>query len=166
MKPCRTVCLAALLLLAGCAEPRRSFMGKYSGVLPPESENAALDFEYHRSDCNFGSNLRDACRRCTSVEFRMRQGQGTFCRRMERCQLEDALMAVRRVDTWYARVTPENVAVGLGNFPQIRFFDAEGRQLFAVLLYPAGNGYISHGSTYVSLWRLMDSHLEPSLLTP
>ncbi len=100
------------------------------------------------------------------MEFRLRQGEGGFCRRLERGQLEEALMAIRRVDHWYARATPENVAVGLGNFPQIRFYDAEGKQIFAVLFYPAGEGYAYNGREYVSLWRIFDSHLQPSLLAP
>ncbi len=166
MNTCRSTFLCvALLLLAGCAQPQRPFMGPYSGTLPPESRRA-VNFHYNRADCAFASNLRDACRRCGSVEFRILKGTETFCRRLGREQLEDALMAIRRVDIWYARATPENVAVGVGNLPQIRFCDAEGKQIFAVLLYPAGEGYAHNGKEYVSLWRIFDSHLQPSLLAP
>ncbi len=111
--------------------------GQYS--LPPEPLGPGC---FQPAEESFGRELREACRRCASVEFIMENTAQSFRRRVKRADVENALDALAQIDQWLVRRTPEGMCVYPSNCPCVRFLDARGQEIRALHYYPAADGFV------------------------
>ncbi len=163
----------ALLLPLACADPSALPFPQPS-LLPADLPYLGMDEAIHYRELpqEYTDKLRSACRDCAALSFGGVRGMDklTLARGEGKPQaeaVEKLLAALAAQPRWYERHWDDEVCPELGDIPGIRFLDAEGKNLFAVDIWPAGPAFALVDGSYTSLWELCRRHLpQPDAAAP